>query len=103
MLLGELTPSMPGKLPENWESMDRPTRLEHVLGCTITGAALIASCYPLTLLPAQLAIWDRVRWHLWNIALTERHRAEDKEALAALSERFGNVPQNPEGSTEQKG
>ena len=80
-------------LPAGYEDLPAVRQLEMVLGGTLVGAMAIAQCDPLKLLPQQLVVWNDLRRHTWNIMMSERHRAEDKEALAALSERFGNVQQ----------
>jgi hypothetical protein len=56
-----------------------------VLGGTLRGAAIIAACNPLEMRPHELALWDRVRYHTWSMALHVSERESDRAAvLAAL-------------------
>jgi hypothetical protein len=85
-------------LPAEFAGYSDGQRLAYVLGCTLEGAARIAQCNPLELRPNELAIWNEVRKHTWNIALHVSEREQDAAAIRARMAREFAAAKEPGSS-----
>jgi hypothetical protein len=84
--LGIITPKH-GQLPSGWSEWSNDKRLEFLLQCSLTTAAIVLQWDVNTLPPFQLAVWNECRKHTWNVMLKISERQLDREA----AERFRQV------------
>jgi hypothetical protein len=77
------------ELPANWRTMDRPDKIEWLLGISLDFAAEVL-CVPVAAMDqGMLVAADRVRHDLWTIALKmglqDRRAKERAEALREMA------------------